>query len=105
MAGRQRGRPATVPPRRPINHAPKSIAPCIRFAGGAGVGREDGEIADQEPELELRSIAVAVRSVAGKAAAAMNIGAHASRVPAPELCAASHELETMLRRRDEPVNA
>jgi hypothetical protein len=59
-------------------------------------GREDRAIADQELGLELRSIAVAVRGVAGKAAAT-NIGAHASRAPALALCAASHELETMLR--------
>jgi IclR family transcriptional regulator, pca regulon regulatory protein len=48
--------------------------------------RTDGfAVADEELELGLRSIAVPVRTRNGRVVAAMNIGVHASRIPAGEM--------------------
>jgi IclR family transcriptional regulator, pca regulon regulatory protein len=69
------------------------------------IQRNGYAIVDQELELGLRSMAVPIRNPMGKVVAAINVGAHAQRVPIqemqnrfmPQLQAAAQELSMLLR--------
>ncbi len=71
-----------------------------------GVRKRGYAIVDQELEIGLRSMAVPVRNLSGKVAAAMNVSVQAGRVNLkemektylPELIAAAEEMATLLVR-------
>jgi IclR family pca regulon transcriptional regulator len=65
---------------------PKTVSDKKLLAEIVARAREEGyALVDEELELGVRSVAVAVRSRQGSVIGAMNIGVHASRVSASEL--------------------
>ena len=90
---------------KPVAYTQYTLTSRDKLAKAIDAVREQGySIVDQELEIGLRSIAVPVFDTSGKAVAAINIGAQASRASArhmqqeflPPLHAAARELSLLL---------
>jgi IclR family pca regulon transcriptional regulator len=84
-------------------YTPKSVVDPTALLREIDVVRRQGwALVDQELEMGLRSIAVPILNAGGRAAAALNIGTHASRWPIQKL---TQEVLPLLKQTAESISA